>query len=261
MILIWNGKLRSLFTVLITAPLCRDQNAGPQEDLRRSCIFISVPAHILQPKAVGDQRRRYIPVKGQKGVCRFPGELLICSIKLKRILNAYGITMADIHPYYMNYSESAEAPGKRRYWCSFFQTGGGYLSQVFSSQQLPLHSVCFPYFRWSSSGYYWWIPIYQQDYHTGRNYEHQSNESDVQTLGYATTIFCSAKADRILFIVLLKVWWSLLILIGIPMTQHARSDLRQLQQNTFPSMMVLFTKILSGSGHSKGIRREGQNGI
>lgn len=165
------------------------QNAGPQEDLREVASLYQSQLHIFTTESSGI--KDISQLKGKK-VCVGSQGTSYLFIN-EKILNAYGITMADIHPYYMNYSESAEALANGDIDAAF-QTGGYPIAGIQQSaattafRMLPVSDEAvqdiideFPFINKTT------IPA--------GTYEHQSNESDVQTLGYATTIFCSAKAD------------------------------------------------------------------
>ena len=112
----------------------------------------------------------------------------------QKILDAYGISMKDIQPFYMNYAESAEALANGDIDAAF-QTGGYPIAGIQQSaattafRMLPIsdeviNSIIeeFPFINKTT------IPA--------GVYEHQSNETEVNTLGYMTTIFCSAAADE-----------------------------------------------------------------
>lgn len=109
------------------------------------------------------------------------------------ILNAYGITLADITPYYMSYAESAEALANGDIDAAF-QTGGYPIAGIqqyaatTAFRMLPLSEEViqkvneeYPFAKPST------IPA--------KTYENQSNEDAVATLSYMTCLFCSSKAN------------------------------------------------------------------
>lgn len=109
------------------------------------------------------------------------------------ILNAYGITLADITPYYMSYAESAEALANGDIDAAF-QTGGYPIAGIqqyaatTAFRMLPLSEEViqkvneeYPFAKPST------IPA--------GIYENQANEDAVATLSYMTCLFCSSKAN------------------------------------------------------------------
>ncbi len=164
-------------------------NAGPQEDLREVASLYQSQLHIFVTESSGimdiaDLKGKKVCVGSQGTSYLFINE---------KILASYGITMKDIQPFYMNYAESAEALANGDIDAAF-QTGGYPIAGIQQSaattafRMLPIADEVieeiiaeFPFINRTT------IPA--------GIYEHQSNEAEVSTLGYMTTIFCSAEAD------------------------------------------------------------------
>ena len=109
------------------------------------------------------------------------------------ILNAYGIALSDVTPFYMSYAEAAEALANGDIDAAF-QTGGYPIAGIqqyaatTAFRMLPLSDEViqkvneeYPFAKPST------IPA--------KTYENQSNEDAVATLSYMTCLFCSSKAD------------------------------------------------------------------
>ncbi len=165
-------------------------DAGPQEDLREVASLYQSQLHIFATESSGI--KDIADLKGKK-VCVGSQGTSYLFINQK-ILDAYGISMKDIQPFYMNYAESAEALANGDIDAAF-QTGGYPIAGIQQSaattafRMLPIsdeviNSIIeeFPFINKTT------IPA--------GVYEHQSNETEVNTLGYMTTIFCSAAADE-----------------------------------------------------------------
>lgn len=109
------------------------------------------------------------------------------------ILKAYGITMDDIQPFYMNYAESAQALADGDIDASF-QTGGYPIAGIQQSaattsfRMLPVSDEIMD----EMIGEY---PFIRKTTIPADTYENQANESEVNTMGYQTCLFCSSKAD------------------------------------------------------------------
>ena len=166
------------------------KDAGPQEDLREVASLYQSQLHVFTTEKSGITDISQL--KGKK-VCVGSQGTSYLFINQK-ILEAYGISMDDIHPYYMNYAESAEALANGDIDAAF-QTGGYPIAGIQQSaattafRMLPISDGVveeiieeFPFIGKTT------IPA--------GVYEHQANESEVTTLGYATTFFCSAAADE-----------------------------------------------------------------
>ncbi len=165
------------------------QDAGPQEDLREVASLYQSQLHVFVKGSSGitdisDLKGKKVCVGSQGTSYLFINE---------KILNAYGITMADIRPFYMNYAESAEALANGDIDAAF-QTGGYPIAGIQQSaattafRMLPISDEVID-------------AIIDEFSFIGKTvipagvYEHQANEDAVSTIGYATTIFCSAQAD------------------------------------------------------------------
>lgn len=173
-------------------------DAGPQEDLREVASLYQSQLHIFTTESSGITDISQL--KGKK-VCVGSQGTSYLFIN-EKILEAYGVSMSDIRPFYMNYAESAEALANGDIDAAF-QTGGYPIAGIQQSaattafRMLPISDEVtqeileeFPFINRTT------IPA--------GVYEHQSNETDVNTLGYATTFFCSAEADEDLIYAFVK---------------------------------------------------------
>ncbi|WP_373243115.1 TAXI family TRAP transporter solute-binding subunit [Lacrimispora indolis] len=166
------------------------KDAGPQEDLREVASLYQSQLHIFTTESSGITDISQL--KGKK-VCIGSQGTSYLFINQK-ILNDYGITIDDIHPYYMNYSESAEALANGDIDAAF-QTGGYPIAGIQQSaattefRMLPISENVI-------QGIIDEFPFINETTIPADVYEHQSNESEVKTLGYSTTIFCSKDADE-----------------------------------------------------------------
>lgn len=109
------------------------------------------------------------------------------------ILNAYGITLDDITPFYMNYAEAAEALANGDIDAAF-QTGGYPIAGIqqyaatTSFKMLPVDEAVI-------DGVIAEYPFAIKSTIPAGTYENQANEEDVLTLSYQTCLFCSSSAD------------------------------------------------------------------
>ncbi len=110
------------------------------------------------------------------------------------ILNEYGITLADIDPYYMNYAEAAEALANGDIDAAF-QTGGYPIAGI----QQTAATTAFRFLPLSDEI----VGTVTQKYPfavkttiPADTYENQANDSEISTLGYLTCLFTSSKADN-----------------------------------------------------------------
>lgn len=109
------------------------------------------------------------------------------------VLNAYGITIDDIKPYYMSYAEAAEALANGDIDAAF-QTGGYPIAGIqqyaatTAFRMLPISDEVIA----SVNAEY---PFAKPSTIPAGIYENQSNEDAVNTLSYLTCLFCSSKAD------------------------------------------------------------------
>jgi hypothetical protein len=109
------------------------------------------------------------------------------------VLEAYGISIDDIDPYYMDYAESAQALADGDIDAAF-QTGGYPIAGIQQSasttafRMLPVSEDVIS----SLTGEY---PFISTTEIPAGTYEKQANEDAVSTLGYMTCLFCSSKAN------------------------------------------------------------------
>ena len=166
------------------------KDSEPQEDLREVASLYQSQLHIFTTESSGITDISQL--KGKK-VCIGSQGTSYLFINQK-ILNDYGITIDDIHPYYMNYSESAEALANGDIDAAF-QTGGYPIAGIQQSaattefRMLPISENVI-------QGIIDEFPFINETTIPADVYEHQSNEFEVKTLGYSTTIFCSKDADE-----------------------------------------------------------------
>ena len=109
------------------------------------------------------------------------------------ILNAYGITLDDIQPFYMSYAESAEALANGDIDAAF-QTGGypiAGIQQYAASTAFRMLPLSEEVIQTVNAEY----PFAKPSVIPAGIYENQSNDSEVSTLSYMTCLFCSSKAD------------------------------------------------------------------
>ena len=109
------------------------------------------------------------------------------------ILNAYGITLSDVTPFYMSYAEAAEALANGDIDAAF-QTGGYPIAGI----QQYAATTAFRMLPLSDEG----IQKVNEEYPfakpstiPAKTYENQTNEDAVATLSYMTCLFCSSKAN------------------------------------------------------------------
>ncbi len=109
------------------------------------------------------------------------------------VLGEYGITEADITPYYMNYAEASEA------------LANGDIDAAFQVGGYPLSGIQ----QFAATTSFKFLPLSQEVIDTmlsrfsyattatipAGTYENQANTEDVQTLAYMTCLFCGADAD------------------------------------------------------------------
>ena len=166
------------------------QDAGPQEDLREVASLYQSQLHVFVKDSSGITDISQL--KGKK-VCVGSQGTSYLFIN-EKILEAYGIGMSDIRPFYMNYAESAEALANGDIDAAF-QTGGYPIAGIQQSaattsfRMLPISDEVID----TIVGEFTFIGKTQIP---AKVYEHQANEEPVSTIGYATTIFCSAQADE-----------------------------------------------------------------
>lgn len=109
------------------------------------------------------------------------------------ILNAYGVTLDDVTPFYMSYAESAEALANGDIDAAF-QTGGypiAGIQQYAATTAFRMLPVSDDVIKTVNEQY----PFAKPSTIPAGIYENQSNESAVNTLSYMTCLFCSSKAN------------------------------------------------------------------
>ena len=165
------------------------KDAGPQEDLREVASLYQSQLHVFVKNSSGITDISQL--KGKK-VCVGSQGTSYLFIN-EKILNEYGITLSDVRPFYMNYAESAEALANGDIDAAF-QTGGYPIAGIQQSaattsfRMLPIADEVIQ----SIIGEFTFI---SKTKIPANVYEHQANENPVDTIGYATTMFCSAQAD------------------------------------------------------------------
>ena len=110
------------------------------------------------------------------------------------ILNAYGITLADIQPFYMNYAESAQALADGDIDAAF-QTGGypiAGIQQYAASTSFRMLPVSEEVLTAVTEEY----PFARRAVIPAGVYENQANEDAVNTLSYQTCLFTSSWVDE-----------------------------------------------------------------
>lgn len=109
------------------------------------------------------------------------------------ILNAYGITLNDVTPFYMSYAEAAEALANGDIDAAF-QTGGypiAGIQQYAATTAFRMLPVSDEVISKVNAEY----PFAKASIIPANIYENQANESEVATLSYMTCLFCSSKAN------------------------------------------------------------------
>ncbi|MBQ8081238.1 MAG: TAXI family TRAP transporter solute-binding subunit [Clostridia bacterium] len=110
------------------------------------------------------------------------------------VLSYYGITEADITPYYMNYAESSEALANGDIDAAF-QVGGYPLAGIQQSAATTAFTFLSLPQEVSDSMREKYSYAIQATIPAG-TYENQTNTEDAQTLAYMTCLFCGAEADE-----------------------------------------------------------------
>jgi TRAP transporter TAXI family solute receptor len=197
------------------------QDAGPQEKMREVASLYQSQLHIFTTassgiKDISDLKGKKVCVGSQGTSYLFINE---------KILNAYGIQMSDIHPYYMNYAESAEALANGDIDAAF-QTGGYPIAGIQQSAattaftMLPISDEVIDQIKDE-------FPFIEKTEIPADAYEHQANDSAVATLGYATTVFCSEDADPDLIYEFVKG-----MMEALPQYQDTNDATRQISADT-----------------------------
>lgn len=163
--------------------------AGPQDILEVASLYNSqLHVFVNEKSGITDISQ----LKGKK-VCVGSQGTSYLFIN-ETLLAAYGITMNDIEPFYMDYAESAQALADGDIDAAF-QTGGYPIAGIQQSaattsfRMLPVDDSLmeniikeYPF-------------IIKTTIPTGI-YENQANTEEVETLGYQTCLFASSKADE-----------------------------------------------------------------
>ena len=203
------------------------KDAGPQEDLREVASLYQSQLHVFTTEKSGITDISQL--KGKK-VCVGSQGTSYLFIN-EKILEAYGISMDDIRPFYMNYLESAEALANGDIDAAF-QTGGYPIAGIQQSaattafRMLPISDeVIAPIIEE--------FPFINKTVIPAGTYEHQSNESEVTTLGYATTMFCNAAADEDLIYTFVKG-----VLESLDTYQDTNDATRQIRPETIATSHI-----------------------
>lgn len=163
--------------------------AGPQDILEVASLYNSqLHVFVNEKSGITDISQ----LKGKK-VCVGSQGTSYLFIN-ETLLAAYGITMNDIEPFYMDYAESAQALADGDIDAAF-QTGGYPIAGIQQSaattsfRMLPvddslMENIIKEY------------PFIIKTTIPNGIYENQANTEDVETLGYQTCLFASSKADE-----------------------------------------------------------------
>lgn len=163
-------------------------DAGPQDIQQIAALYYS-QLHVFVTE--NSQITDISQLKGKK-VCVGSQGTSYLFIN-EAILNAYGITMDDFQPFYMNYAEAAQALANGDIDAAF-QTGGYPISGIqqtaatTSFRMLPIDTNVI---QTLTNDY----PFIVETTIPADVYENQSNEDAVTTIGYMTCLFCSSKAN------------------------------------------------------------------
>ena len=131
-------------------------------------------------------------LKGKKVCIGSPGTSYL--FINEAILNAYGITISDVNPYYMNYAEAAEALSNGDIDAAF-QTGGypiAGIQQYAATTSFRMLPVAPDVIAQVTEEYPFAIPTTIP----AGVYENQANESEVDTLAYQTCLFTSSWVEE-----------------------------------------------------------------
>lgn len=131
-------------------------------------------------------------LKGKKVCIGSPGTSYL--FINEAILNAYGISINDVSPYYMNYAEAAEALANGDIDAAF-QTGGypiAGIQQYAATTSFRMLPVAQDVLDQVTDEYPFAIPTTIP----AGVYENQANESEVDTLAYQTCLFTSSWVEE-----------------------------------------------------------------
>lgn len=165
------------------------QEAGPQ-DIRQVAALYNSQLHVFVNEKSGI--KDISELKGKK-VCVGSQGTSYLFIN-EKLLNAYGITLDDIQPFYMDYAESAQALADGDIDAAL-QTGGYPIAGIqqtaatTSFRMLPIDEAVI-------DGMISENPYITKTTLPAGIYENQANEEAVNTLGYMTCLFASSQADE-----------------------------------------------------------------
>ena len=131
-------------------------------------------------------------LKGKKVCIGSPGTSYL--FINEAILNAYGISISDVSPYYMNYAEAAEALSNGDIDAAF-QTGGypiAGIQQYAATTSFRMLPISQDVIAQVTEEYPFAIPTTIP----AGVYENQANEGEVETLAYQTCLFTSNWVDE-----------------------------------------------------------------
>ncbi len=131
-------------------------------------------------------------LKGKKVCIGSPGTSYL--FINEAILNAYGISIDDVSPYYMNYAEAAEALSNGDIDAAF-QTGGypiAGIQQYAATTSFRMLPIAEDVISQVTEEYPFAIPTTIP----AGVYENQANETEVATLAYQTCLFTSSWVDE-----------------------------------------------------------------
>lgn len=164
------------------------KDAGPQ-DIQQVAALYNSQLHVFVTeksgiKDIADLKGKKVCVGSQGTSYLFINEA---------ILNAYGITLDDIKPFYMNYAESAEALANGDIDAAF-QTGGYPIAGI---QQYAATTAfrMLPVSQDVIAKVHEQYPFATPTTIPAGVYENQANETAVDSLAYMTCLFCSSKAN------------------------------------------------------------------
>lgn len=110
------------------------------------------------------------------------------------LLEAYGVTMDDIEPFYMNYAESAQALADGDIDAAF-QTGGYPIAGIQQSAATTSFRML-PIDEEIMTGIIKEYPFIVKTTIPADTYENQANTDAVETFGYQTCLFTSSETDE-----------------------------------------------------------------
>ena len=149
------------------------------------------------------------------------------------ILNAYGIAISDIRPYYMNYAEAAQALADGDIDAAF-QTGGypiAGIQQFAASTSFRMLPVSEEVIASVTAEY----PFATRTEIPAGVYENQANEDAVSTLAYQTCFFTSSWVDEE------KIYqFTKMMMETLPVYQDTNDATRQISPETIATEYIPF---------------------